>query len=50
MGAFKLVENTPQFNIDFIKNYIENTNERYFLEVDIQYLEAFYDLHNDLPF
>ena len=44
------MEDTSQFNEDFIKNYNEETDERYFLEVDVQYLEKLHDLHNDLPF
>ena len=30
---------TSQFNKDFIKNYNEESDERYFLEVDVQYLK-----------
>ena len=40
------IEDTSQFNEDFVKNY----NERYFIGNDIQYLEKFHNLHNDLPF
>ena len=28
----------------------EESNEGYFLEVDVQYLEKLHELHNDLPF
>ena len=41
------IKGTSQFNEDFIKNYNEESNEGYLLEVDVQYLEK---LHNDLPF
>ena len=41
------IKDTSQFNEDFIKNYNEESNEGYLLEVDVQYLEK---LHNDLPF
>ena len=34
----------------FVKNYIEESDERYFLEVDIQYLEKLHKRHNNLPF
>ena len=45
------IEDTSQFNDeDFIKNYNEERNEGYFLEVDIQYPEKLYELHNYLPF
>ena len=32
-----------------LKNFSEEGNERYFLEVDVQYLENLHELH-DLPF
>ena len=34
----------------FIKNYNEESDEGYFFEVDIQYLEKLHELHNDSPF
>ena len=33
---FERIEETSQFNEDFIKNYNEESAEGYFLEVDIQ--------------
>ena len=47
VNDFKWVEETCQFNKDFIKNY---SSEGYFCEVDVQYLENLHNLHNDLPF
>ena len=44
------VEETTQFNSDFIKSYIDYTNEGYFLEVDVQYPKNLHNLHNDLSF
>ena len=38
-----------QFNKDFI-NYNEESDERYSLEVDVQYPEKLLELHNDVPF
>ena len=35
---------------DLIKNCNEESDERYFLEVGVQYLEKLHELHNDLPF
>ena len=32
------------------KNYNEGSNEGYFLEVDVKYLEKLHKLQNDLPF
>ena len=38
------------FSIYFIKKYNEESDERYFLKVDVQYHEKLHELHNDLPF
>ena len=35
---------------DFIKNYNEESDEEYFLEVDVQHLEKLHKLYNNLPF
>ena len=39
-----------RFNEDFIKNYNKESDERYLLEVDVQYPEKLHELHNNLPF
>ena len=44
------IEDTSQFNKDFIKNYNEENDETYFLQVDVQYPEKVHDLHNDITF
>ena len=41
---------TSQFNEDLLKNYNEENDEGYFLEVNFQYTENMYDLHIDLLF
>ena len=33
-----------------MKDYIEESDEAYFLEVDVQYIEKLHELHNDLTF
>ena len=38
-GGFEWVENTSQFNKDFIKSDNEDTDKGYFLEANVQYLE-----------
>ena len=43
-------EELLKFNEDFIKNFDENSNEVYFLEVDIDYPKKLFDLHKGLPF
>ena len=47
---FEWIEDTFQFYEDFIKNYNKESNEWYFPQVDVQYLEKFHQLQNDLPF
>ena len=49
VNNFEWIENTSQFNENFIKNYNEESNEGYFLEVDVQYPEISHE-HHDLPF
>ena len=47
---FERIEDTSQFNEDFVKNYNEESYEGYFLEVDVWYPEKLHELHRDLPF
>ena len=47
VNNFEWIKDTSQFNEDFIKNYNEESDEGYFLEVDIQYPEKLHELHND---
>ena len=47
---FYWIKDTSQFNEDFIKNYSEESNKGYFLEVDVQHFKKSNDLHNDLPY
>ena len=50
VNNFKWIEESSQFNKNFIKNYDEKSEEGYILENDIQYPEKLYELHGDLPF
>ena len=43
-------DKTNEINEEFIKNYNENDNKRYILEVDVKYLKGLHKLHSDLPF
>ena len=50
INKFVLLLRKIRINKVFIKNYNDKSNERYFLEVDIQYPEYLHNLHNDLHF
>ena len=50
VNNFEWIEDTSQFNEDFIKSYNEESDEGYFLEADIPYPEKLHEFHNDLPF
>ena len=39
VNDFKWLENISEFDESFIKSYNEESDERYFFEVDIQYPE-----------
>ena len=47
---FEQIEGTSQFNEDFIKSYNEESYERYFFEVEVQYPEKLHEFHNYVPF
>ena len=49
VNNFEWVEDTSQFNENLIKNYNEESDKGYFLEVDVQCPEKLHKLHNDLP-
>ena len=50
VNNFEWIKDASQFNEDFIKFYNEESDEEYFLEVDVPYLEKLHELYNDLPF
>ena len=50
VNNFEWIEDTSQFYEDFIKNYLKESNEWYFPQVDVQYLEKLRELQNNLPF
>ena len=47
---FIWVENKTHFSKVIIEIYNKDSDEGYFLEVDVQYPEKLLNLHNDLPF
>ena len=48
VNGFKWVNN--EINEEFIKNYDENNDKGYILEVNVKYLRKLHDVHSDLPF
>ena len=50
VNNFEGIEDTCQFNEDFIKNYNKKSDKEYFFKVDVHYLQKIHGLHNDLPF
>ena len=50
VNGFKWVKNVSKIDEDFIKNYDEDSDKGYILEVDIEYPKELHELHSDLPF
>ena len=50
VNNFEWIESTVQFDEGLIKSCNEESDEGYFLEVDLHYPEKLHKLHNDLPF
>ena len=44
------MKDTFQFNEDFIKKYDKESDEKYFLEVDVKYLKKLHEHHNYFTF
>ena len=50
VNGFKWVNDVTEINEEFIKNYYENNNKGYILEVDVKYPKKLHNLHSDLQF
>ena len=50
INKFEWIDETSQFNKDFVKNYNEESDECNLLKVDVQYPEKLHKIHDDLPF
>ena len=48
LNGFKWTD-SGEINEEFIKNYNENDNKEYILEVDVRYPKRLHELHSDLP-
>ena len=46
VNSFEWIKDTSQFNEDFMKSYNEESDEGYFREVDVEYLEKLHELYN----
>ena len=49
-NKFEWIKDTSKFNEDFIKNYNEESDEGYFIKVNIQYLENYMNFSKYFPF
>ena len=50
LSGFKWVENTSQVNKAFIEKYNKDSDENYFLEVDVQYSDKLHECILIYPF
>ena len=50
MNYFEEVKDVSKFDEKFIKIYNEESDEEYFLEIDIQYQKKLPNVYNDLAF
>ena len=50
VNGFKWENDLSKFNENFIKNYNENSDVGYFLEVDVEYPKTSWGSHKELPF
>ena len=47
LTGFKGVEEMSQSNEHFIRSYDDDSDEEYFLEIDVQYFKNLNNLHNN---
>ena len=50
VNNFEWIKDTSQFNEDFIKSSNEESDEGYFLEIDVHYLGELHKLRHGIPF
>ena len=50
VNCFKWVNDVTGIDEEFIRNYDEDNDKGYILEVDVKYPRKLHDLHSDLPF
>ena len=49
-NCFKCINDVSEIDENFIKDYDEDSDKGYILEVDVKYQKKLHDLHSDLPF
>ena len=49
-NGFKWINDVREIDKKFIKNYDEDSDKGYILEVSVKYPKKLHDLHSDLPF
>ena len=47
---FEWLDNLSMFTEEFIKNYDEDSDKGYILDVDVEYPKKLHSVHSDLPF
>ena len=50
VNCFRWINNVTGIDEEFIRNYNEESDKGYILEVDVKYPRKLHDLHSDLPF
>ena len=50
VNCFKWINNITEIDGEFLKNYDEDSDKGYILEVDVTYPKKLHGLHSDLPF
>ena len=50
VNSFRWINNVTGIDEEFIRNYNEESDKGYILEVDVKYPRKLHDLHSDLPF
>ena len=50
VDGFEWIEDLSKIDEDFIKNYNEDSDKGYIIEIDVEYPKNVHDLHSDLPF
>ena len=48
IDGFEWVEDLSEFHESFIKNYDENSNKGYFLDINVEYPKKIFNLYRDL--